>query len=76
MTDLSPTPDAPGIRIYAPSPYRYHDDPARWSNRNGDTPNASYACGCGETANATGRNNVAALVDQYTNHKNTCGGRR
>ncbi|WP_381796256.1 hypothetical protein [Streptomyces niveus] len=69
----NPTPADPGIRISAPPVYRYHDDPARWSTRNGDTPNAAYACTCGQTGTASGKHDVAALVDQYTDHKNACG---
>ncbi|MFB8353446.1 hypothetical protein [Streptomyces niveus] len=67
-----PTPEAPGIRIYAPPVYRYNGDPARWSLRYGDTPYAAYACACGETANATGLRNATGLIDRYEEHKKTC----
>ncbi|MEV6545277.1 hypothetical protein [Streptomyces sp. NPDC051665] len=69
----NPTPDRPGIRIYAPPVYRHHYDGARWSKRYADTPTAAYACRCGETATATGRDNVAELVDDYAYHRTvTC----
>ncbi|MFD4117077.1 hypothetical protein ACFWSJ_26950 [Streptomyces niveus] len=67
-----PTPEAPGIRIYAPPVYRYHDDPARWSLRTADTPYAAFACACGETANATGLRNATALITRYEEHKEAC----
>ncbi|MER6132612.1 hypothetical protein [Streptomyces sp. NPDC001815] len=69
-----PTPDRPGIRIYAPPVYRSHDDGARWSKRPGDTPYAAYACACGRTRTATGRRAVAALVGDYEAHKSACAG--
>ncbi|WP_369041928.1 hypothetical protein [Streptomyces sp. Midd1] len=69
-----PTPEQPGIRIYAPPVYRSHDDRARWWNQNGDTPNAAYACGCGQTGTATGALNVAALAADYAAHKSICTG--
>ncbi|WP_329349780.1 hypothetical protein OG226_21820 [Streptomyces sp. NBC_01261] len=65
----NPTPQRPGIRIYAPPVYRHHYDGARWSKRYGDTPTAAYACRCGETATATGRDEVAELVDDYDYHR-------
>ncbi|MFI6407846.1 hypothetical protein [Streptomyces sp. NPDC050548] len=71
---LDPTPDQPGIRIYAPPLYRHHKDGARWSTRPGDTPNAAYACPCGQTATATGAPKVAALAAEYTAHKSACSG--
>ncbi|MFJ2651160.1 hypothetical protein ACIO1C_31120 [Streptomyces sp. NPDC087420] len=67
-----PTPATPGIRIYAPPLYRYHDDPARWSLRFADTPYAAYACACGESAHATGPRNVADLITRYADHTTTC----
>ncbi|MFF1472531.1 hypothetical protein [Streptomyces mirabilis] len=70
----NPTPDQPGIRIYAPPVYRSHEDGARWSKRHGDTPNAVYACACGETRTATGAHSVAALVADYGAHKDACTG--
>ncbi|MBK3569369.1 hypothetical protein JHN47_37320 [Streptomyces sp. MBT62] len=65
----NPTPDRPGIRIYAPPVYRHHYDGARWSKRYSNTPTAAYACACGETATATGRDNVADLVADYAYHR-------
>ncbi|MFE8944022.1 hypothetical protein [Streptomyces sp. NPDC007856] len=67
-----PTPERPGIRIYAPPVYRHHWDGARWSKRHGDTPTAAYACPCGQTRTATGPRNVAALVSEYDAHKSGC----
>ncbi|MCM1975335.1 hypothetical protein [Streptomyces sp. G1] len=69
-----PTPDRPGIRIYAPPVYRHHYDGARWSLRRGDTPTAAYACPCGHTATATGQQAVADLVTDYAAHKHFCTG--
>ncbi|WP_330339035.1 hypothetical protein [Streptomyces sp. NBC_00557] len=69
-----PTPDRPGIRIYAPPVYRHHYDGARWSKRYGDTPTAAYACPCGHTDTARGRDDVAALVADYAAHKHFCTG--
>lgn len=67
-----PTPDQPGIRIYAPPLYRHHWDGARWSKRQGDTPNAAYACACGQTGTATGAQSVAALAFEYAAHRSAC----
>ncbi|MEU5140732.1 hypothetical protein [Streptomyces sp. NPDC021139] len=67
-----PTPDAPGIRIFAPPVYRHHYDGARWSTRPGALPNAAYACRCGQTGTATGPENVAALVADYDAHRSAC----
>ncbi|MFJ5897433.1 hypothetical protein ACIQFZ_18545 [Streptomyces sp. NPDC093064] len=69
-----PTPDRPGIRIYAPPVYRHHWDGARWSKRHGDAPTAAYACTCGQTGTATGPRAVAALVTEYGTHKSACTG--
>ena len=69
-----PTPERPGIRIYAPPLYRRPNDGARWSKRPGDTPTAAYACPCGQTGTATGLRSVAALVDEYDAHKAACTG--
>ncbi|MFI9603052.1 hypothetical protein ACIHCX_24935 [Streptomyces sp. NPDC052043] len=75
-----PTPDQPGIRIYAPPVYRHHWDGARWSKRHGDTPTAAYACTCtctctcGQTGTATDPRAVAALVTEYDAHKSACTG--
>ncbi|MGW4824083.1 hypothetical protein ACWEP4_35375 [Streptomyces sp. NPDC004227] len=70
-----PTPDQPGIRIYAPPVYRDHWDGARWSKRHGDTPRAAYACTCWQTGTATGPRAVAALVTEYDAHKSACTGK-
>jgi hypothetical protein len=69
-----PTPDAPGIRIFAPPVYRHLYDGARWSTRPGALPTAAYACPCGQTGTATGPENVAALVTEYDAHKSACTG--
>ncbi|MFF2511577.1 hypothetical protein [Streptomyces sp. NPDC058086] len=70
----NPTPDQPGIRIYAPPVYRSHDDGARWSKRHGDTPTAAYVCACSQTRTATGARSVTALVADYDTHKDACTG--
>jgi hypothetical protein len=70
----NPTPDRPGLRIYAPPVYRHHYDGARWSKRYGDIPNAAYACHCGQTSTATGPKSVAALVSEYDAHRTACTG--
>lgn len=70
----NPTPDQPGIRIYAPPVYRHHYDGARWSKRYGDTPTAVYTCPCGQTGTAAGDRAVAALVTEYAAHKADCTG--
>ncbi|WP_141359930.1 hypothetical protein [Streptomyces sp. 6-11-2] len=67
-----PTPERPGIRIYAPPVYRHHWDGARWSKHYGHTPTAAYACACGQTGTATGPRTVAALVSEYDAHKSGC----
>ncbi|MFJ3510540.1 hypothetical protein [Streptomyces luteogriseus] len=69
-----PTPDAPGIRVFAPPVYRNHYDGARWSTRPGALPTAAYACGCGQTGKATGPEAVAALVVEYDAHRSACAG--
>ncbi|MGW1324539.1 hypothetical protein ACWD64_18595 [Streptomyces antibioticus] len=71
---VDPTPDAPGIRVYAPPVYRHHYDGARWSTRPGALPAAAYACGCGLTGTATGPDAVAALVTEYDAHRSACTG--
>ncbi|MEU5075674.1 hypothetical protein AB0G76_29565 [Streptomyces asoensis] len=71
---VDPTPDAPGIRIFAPPVYRHHYDGARWSKRYSGTPTAAYACPCGHTAAATGQQAVADLVADYAAHKHFCTG--
>jgi hypothetical protein len=72
--DADPTPDRPGIRVYAPPVYRHHWDGARWSKRYGNTPTAAYACPCGQTRTARGQDAVAALVTEYAAHKHFCTG--
>ncbi|WP_211275037.1 hypothetical protein [Streptomyces katrae] len=67
-----PTPERPGIRIYAAPVYRSHYDGARWSKRYADTPTAAYACRCGQTRTGTGQRSVAALVAEYNQHRETC----
>ncbi|MFE9937094.1 hypothetical protein [Streptomyces hirsutus] len=69
-----PTPERPGIRIYAPPVYRHHWDGARWSTRHGGTPTAAYACPCGQTSTARGQDAVAALVTEYAAHISGCAG--
>ncbi|MGW5479678.1 hypothetical protein [Streptomyces sp. NPDC004008] len=69
-----PTPERPGIRIYAPPVYRSHDDGARWSKRYSGAPTAVYACLCGQTGTATGQRAVAALVAEHDAHKHACMG--
>ncbi|MGA4957307.1 hypothetical protein [Streptomyces lavendulocolor] len=69
-----PTPDAPGIRIFAPPLYRHHYDGARWSTRPGALPTAAYACRCGLTGTATGPDAVAVLVGEYDAHRSACTG--
>lgn len=69
-----PTPERPGIRIYAPPVYRHHYDGARWSKRYSDTPTAAYACSCGHTTTARGQDAVTALVTEYAAHKHFCTG--
>ncbi|MEU3234606.1 hypothetical protein ACFYNH_13925 [Streptomyces anthocyanicus] len=79
--EADPTPDAPGIRIFAPPVYRHHYDGARWSTRAGALstragalPSAAYACRCGLTGAATGPAAVAALVNEYDAHRSACTG--
>ncbi|MEU8467675.1 hypothetical protein AB0F30_07070 [Streptomyces sp. NPDC029006] len=69
-----PTPDQPGIRIFAPPVYRDHRDGARWSTREGAVPSAAYACACGQTGTARGARQVTALVAEYDAHKSNCTG--
>ncbi|WP_431986289.1 hypothetical protein [Streptomyces griseoflavus] len=69
-----PTPERPGIRIYAPPVYRHHYDGARWSTRHGGIPTAAYACPCGHTGTARGQDAVASLVTEYAAHKHFCTG--
>lgn len=70
----NPTPDRPGIRIFAPPVYRHRNDGGRWSKRYGSTPTAAYACPCGQTGTATGAHAVAALVADYGAHRSVCTG--
>ncbi|PIM70487.1 hypothetical protein CTU88_18070 [Streptomyces sp. JV178] len=67
-----PTPERPGIRIYAPPVYRHPRDGARWSKRLAAIPTAAYACACGKTDTARGLRAVTALVDNYTFHRTHC----
>ncbi|MFF7226229.1 hypothetical protein ACIP4T_35905 [Streptomyces massasporeus] len=67
-----PTPERPGLRIYAPPVYRHPFDGARWSKRYGDTPTAAYACRCGQADTAAGARAVAALLTKYAIHRDTC----
>ncbi|EPD91411.1 hypothetical protein HMPREF1486_04979 [Streptomyces sp. HPH0547] len=69
-----PTPEQPGIRIYAPPIYRSHDDRARWWLRCAEPPTAAYACRCGLTDSARGEHAVKALITDYETHKATCTG--
>ncbi|AYN43752.1 hypothetical protein D9753_19425 [Streptomyces dangxiongensis] len=69
-----PTPDRPGIRIFAPPVYRHHYDGARWSTRPGALPTAAYACHCGLTGTATGPDAVTALAAEYDAHRSACTG--
>ncbi|MFF4563033.1 hypothetical protein [Streptomyces sp. NPDC001435] len=69
-----PTPERPGIRIFAPSVYRDHWDGARWSKRPGATPTAACACPCGLTGTATGADAVTDLVRDYAAHTSACTG--
>ncbi|MEU3860472.1 hypothetical protein AB0F03_24415 [Streptomyces sp. NPDC028722] len=69
-----PTPNTPGIRVFAPPVYRHHYDGARWSTRPGALPTAAYACHCGLTSTATGPENVAALATEYDAHRSACTG--
>ncbi|MFJ5267095.1 hypothetical protein [Streptomyces sp. NPDC088358] len=69
-----PTPERPGIRIFAPPVYRHPNDGGRWSKRYGGTPTAACACPCGLTGAATGALAVAALVADYDAHRSACTG--
>ncbi len=69
-----PTPERPGLRVYAPPVYRHHYDGARWSTRHGGIPTAAYACPCGHIGTARGQDAVAALVTEYAAHKHFCTG--
>ncbi|CAL9450998.1 hypothetical protein [Streptomyces sp. enrichment culture] len=74
LPSADPTPEQPGIRIYAPPIYRHHWDGARWSTRHAGIPTAAYACPCGHTDRARGAEAVAALVTEYAAHKHFCQG--
>ncbi|WP_203592423.1 MULTISPECIES: hypothetical protein [unclassified Streptomyces] len=69
-----PTPQRPGIRVYAPPVYRHHKDGARWSTRHSGTPTAAYACPCGHTDRARGAEAVAELATEYAAHHSGCTG--
>ncbi|MEU5975216.1 hypothetical protein [Streptomyces sp. NPDC047315] len=61
MSDLTPTPDRPGLHIAAPT----RTTPAT----------ASAVCHCGASAKASGDNHVKALVDGWNaNHGPAHGG--
>jgi hypothetical protein len=76
--DLTPTPESPGLRIYAPSADerdpRYPQSPSHLEVSNdvprtlGDTPHAEYACRCGKTAKASGVAGVRAVVASWEEH--------
>lgn len=59
--DLYPTPENPGLRVRSGTQYTRSQ--------------ADYHCRCGAEDHANGDGNVQALVEQYTDHKKTCGGR-
>ncbi|WP_329128154.1 hypothetical protein OG727_18180 [Streptomyces caniferus] len=54
MSDLTPTPNFPGIRIGQEGPY--------------GAAYADYACRCGQSASTTAGGSVAALVQDYTDN--------
>ncbi|MEU2438516.1 hypothetical protein ABZ595_20425 [Streptomyces rubradiris] len=54
MSDLTPTPDRPGLHVAKASP----NSPAT----------GSAACHCGAHATATGDDQVKALVDGWNTH--------
>lgn len=54
VTDLTPSPDRPGLHVTKTSPA----SPAQ----------ASAVCHCGATANATGDDQVRALVEGWNTH--------
>ncbi|NUK62035.1 hypothetical protein [Streptomyces lunaelactis] len=58
MTDLTPTPQQPGLHVAKPA----KDFPAH----------GSYACRCGATDRARGDDNVRDLVAVWIDHRNTC----
>ncbi|MFJ4343623.1 MULTISPECIES: hypothetical protein [unclassified Streptomyces] len=57
-SDLTPTPDRPGILIIAGSA--------------NSSPRAAYACRCGRTRTATGAAEVAVLVQDWETHRPQC----
>ncbi|MBZ6088944.1 hypothetical protein KVH02_11480 [Streptomyces olivaceus] len=69
-----PTPDMPGIRVFAPPVYRHRYDGARWSTQTGALSTAAYACRCGQTGTATGPEKASALVAEYDTHRSVCTG--
>ncbi|PKW05587.1 hypothetical protein SAMN05428944_7387 [Streptomyces sp. 1222.5] len=71
---IDPTPEQPGIRIYAPPVYRDHYDGARRSTRTAHAPTAAYACTCGQTGTARGADKVTVLIAEYSAHKAACTG--
>jgi hypothetical protein len=86
MADLTPTPESPGLRIYAPAADErapgYPASPSWLEVSNhvpegpGDTPHASYVCHCGKSAQASGQSGVRAVVSSYEKHAKACGGKR
>jgi len=62
VSDLTPTPERPGLHVSKPSPY--------------SSAQGSFVCGCGDSATAHGDTAVKALVDDYTAHQGDHGTRR
>lgn len=56
-SDLTPTPDRPGIHIAGPDQ---------------GTPHAAYACRCGRIRTARGGAKVAVLVHDWESHRPQC----
>ncbi|MFF9527518.1 hypothetical protein ACF1DV_36975 [Streptomyces achromogenes] len=61
MSDLTPSPDRPGLHVAKPSP----NAPAT----------GSAVCHCGARATATGDDQVKALVDGWTAHHGAAHGK-
>ncbi|MFF2364906.1 hypothetical protein ACFVU0_19765 [Streptomyces sp. NPDC058122] len=80
--NANPTPQSPGLRIYAPSADErapgYPASPSHLELSNnvpqtlGDTPSASYACHCGATDEASGVRGVQAVVKGWNDHGRAC----
>ncbi|MER5549468.1 hypothetical protein ABT072_45490 [Streptomyces sp. NPDC002589] len=62
MSDLSPTPDRPGLHVSKPSP----NAPAQ----------GSAVCHCGASATATGDAQVRALVEGWNGNHGSAHGRK